>query len=150
MKRAFQTIIFIAVGLLCVNARSIYADVPDVDSDLQYISDNTMSPYCPGLTLSSCPSPQATELRGEIRALLVAGYSVEAVQNQLKMRFGSTVAGVPLGSLIWIIPGIFVLLGGLFIVLFLRRTSTNDFDQTPSLAIDARVEEELRRRLLGD
>ena len=54
----------------------------------QEISDNVMSPFCPGLTLSACPSPQAKDLRLEIKSLLENGYSKEAVINQLKITYG--------------------------------------------------------------
>lgn len=132
-----------------------HADGPEVETGLQYLSDNLMSPYCPGLTISSCPSPQAGELREEMRGMLKAGYSVEAVRNQLKMRFGDKILGAPraqgIGLLIWIIPAFFVLLGFLVIGVFLRRRTVGTTNkESATVILDARVESELRRRLLGE
>ncbi len=82
----------------------------------QEISDNVMSPFCPGLTLSSCPSPQAKDLRVEIHSWLEQGYSKEAAINKLKIIYGEKISGLPQTSSTWgrissLMPFIFLLLG---------------------------------------
>ncbi|HMO17335.1 MAG TPA: cytochrome c-type biogenesis protein CcmH [Oligoflexia bacterium] len=94
--------------------------------ETQYISENIMSPYCPGRTLSSCPSPDARALRSEIKQWFERGYSRTAVMRQLKSMFGSSIQGSPEGSgfglFAWIAP--FLIIMGLFFVLiiYLQRS----------------------------
>lgn len=87
---------------------------PEQDRLAQSIGETTMSPFCPGRTLSSCPSPQARELRDQIREWLAQGYSESGVRNQLRIIYGEEVRGTPpnggwLGDLGWYAPFAFVL-----------------------------------------
>ena len=54
-----------------------------------------MSPFCPGRTLTDCPSPDAAVLREEIRGLLDSGQSQEAILLDLDRRYGDAIVGVP-------------------------------------------------------
>jgi cytochrome c-type biogenesis protein CcmH/NrfF len=117
------------LATLCANTL-VNADEVSIDQDAVYVYDNTMSPYCPGRTLGACPSEDARMLREEIRGMLKAGYSREAVVNQMQMRYGFEVRGVPsekgFGALAWIFPLIFVLFGLVIIVVFLRKSKNID------------------------
>jgi cytochrome c-type biogenesis protein CcmH/NrfF len=53
------------------------------------IFSELMSPYCPGLMLADCPSPDAFELRAEIRARLAAGDPPAQVKENIRARFES-------------------------------------------------------------
>lgn len=91
----------------------------------QELSDRIMSPFCPGRTLSACPSDQARKLRQEIDSWLQQGYTRVAVENRLSMIYGDQVFGVPkrsgFGLLGWWAPAIFVVVTVLGVVLALRR-----------------------------
>lgn len=82
-----------------------------------------MSPFCPGRTLSSCPSPQAAELVQWIVTQEAAGATKEEVLEILVERWGEEILGAPpaKGITLWayIFPVLgFVLLGGVaFVVL---------------------------------
>jgi cytochrome c-type biogenesis protein CcmH len=89
-----------------------------------------MSPYCPGRTLASCPSPQAAELVQWMVLQEAAGSSKEEVVAILIERFGEEILGAPpaKGITLWayIFPVLgFVVLGG-FAVLVLRRIVAGD------------------------
>ena len=56
---------------------------------------NLMSPYCPGRSLTECPSPQATELRLWIQAQERAGVPREQVEARLFQEFGDTLRHGP-------------------------------------------------------
>lgn len=73
---------------------------PSPQDRAQKISDTIMSPYCPGMTLSACPSSDARSLRVEIQSRFEKGYTDEAVMNELKMRFGEKVLPAPQDSLL--------------------------------------------------
>lgn len=84
-----------------------------------------MSPYCPGRTLATCPSPQAAELVQWIVTQEAAGVSQEQVLEMLVDRFGEDILGAPPaeGFTLWayILPvAVFVIGGGLAFVV-LRR-----------------------------
>lgn len=98
------------------NTQSELAHLASSDILTQEISDNIMSPFCPGLTLSGCPSPQAKDLRLEIKSWLEKGYSKEAALNQLKIVYGEKITGLPQTSSVFgrissFMPFIFLLLG---------------------------------------
>ncbi|MFP6655030.1 MAG: cytochrome c-type biogenesis protein CcmH [Myxococcota bacterium] len=81
------------------------------------LSAELMSPYCPGRTLASCPSPQAAELVQWIVLQEAAGSSEEEVVEILIERFGEEILGAPpakgitLWAYIFPVAG-FVLSGG--------------------------------------
>ena len=59
---------------------------------------SVMSPYCTGLTLMACPSPQAFELRDEIRERMASGASANEIRAELAARFGQNIIGNPSNS----------------------------------------------------
>ena len=80
----------------------------DVDTNAQRIFSRVMSPYCPGLLLADCPSPDAFALRAEIRTRLAAGEAPADVENALYARFGESIRAAPQprswGLLLWAVP----------------------------------------------
>lgn len=65
----------------------------DPDQVLQSLSNDLMSPYCPGRTIASCPSPQARQLEDHIYAQAKAGKSREEIETALVQRFGDDIVG---------------------------------------------------------
>jgi len=65
----------------------------DPDQILQELSTDLMSPYCPGRTIASCPSPQARQLEDHILAEAKAGQSREEIEQALVQRFGDEIVG---------------------------------------------------------
>ena len=66
------------------------------------------SPYCPGLMLEVCPSPQAELLRDSIRASAAAGASARQIVEDVLARHGEQWRAVPrrsgFGLWAWLIP----------------------------------------------
>ena len=91
------------------------------------LAHNLMSPYCPGRTLSDCPSPQADELRLWILEQARAGATREEVEAELLRSFGDKLRQAPraegMGLVAYAVPGVFLLAGGALLVVFLRRRS---------------------------
>jgi cytochrome c-type biogenesis protein CcmH/NrfF len=65
----------------------------DPDQVLQSLSNDLMSPYCPGRTIASCPSPQARQLEDHILEQAQAGKSREEIEAALVQRFGEDIVG---------------------------------------------------------
>ena len=90
--------------------------VDDADINAHRIFSELMSPYCPGLMLADCPSPDAFDLRAEIRARLAAGETPAQVKADLFARYGDSIRATPepreWGLLLWAAP--FVVLAASF------------------------------------
>lgn len=84
-----------------------------------------MSPFCPGRTLDSCTSGQADSLRMWILMQEAAGRTEEDVHAELVERYGDIILSAPraegFGATAYAIPGAIFLVGGLLVVVFLRR-----------------------------
>lgn len=77
--------------LLLLTDSTVYAE--QTDKDAAQFFESVMSPYCPGMTLSACPSDDARLLRDEIRGQLEKGETKEKIQADLKTRFGNLSGG---------------------------------------------------------
>ncbi len=89
------------------------------------LGHDLMSPYCPGRTLATCPSPQAAELVQWIVMQESAGVSREQVIEMLVERFGEEILGAPpaRGITLWayVFPIAGFLAGGGLAFVVLRR-----------------------------
>ena len=96
----------------------------DVDRTTAQFFESVMSPYCPGMTLSACPSEDARLLRDEIRGKLEKGISKEQVEADLTTRFGNLSGGPAkgaTGSLSFLGILVFFVIGVGMIVFNIRR-----------------------------
>jgi len=91
------------------------------------LSRDLMSPFCPGRTLASCPSPQAAELIQWIILQEQAGATRAEVEEQLYARYGDVMRGAPKpegwGLAAYVIPVLAALVGIGLVWLVLRRLS---------------------------
>ena len=91
----------------------------------QQMSDNLMSPFCPGRTLLACPSEEATKLRQEIRSSLKQGQSIDQIQSSLVQRYGEDIRGLgsvsSVSTLLWVAPVAFCVLAFFIVGRVLRR-----------------------------
>jgi cytochrome c-type biogenesis protein CcmH/NrfF len=73
----------------------MFAPPPGQDPELilQQLSNELMSPYCPGRTISSCPSAYARKLEDDILAQAQAGKSRDEIEQGLVARFGPEIVG---------------------------------------------------------
>src|SRR5262245_28803458 len=69
---------------------------------LSELSNELMSPYCPGRTIASCPSEQARKLEDQILAQAQAGRWREQIEESLVERFGPQIVGyAPQPIVLW-------------------------------------------------
>jgi hypothetical protein len=52
----------------------------------QSLTRSVMSPFCPGRTLDTCPSPRATEWRAQIRQWVSEGLSNDEIRRRLQQQ----------------------------------------------------------------
>ena len=99
-----------------------YANPEDTAND---ISEQIMSPYCPGVTLHDCPSDAAVALRDRIEAMAEQGMERAEIIAVLEQEYGESIRAVPpasgsgLGA--WLLPGLAALGGVAAGWLLLRR-----------------------------
>lgn len=67
----------------------------EVQRKAQSIARQTMSPFCPGRTLSDCPSEYAAEWRRDIHEMVAQGDSAQQIQEELERRAGGDLSGSP-------------------------------------------------------
>lgn len=61
--------------------------IPPAEALMHELSHDLMSPYCPGRTIASCPSPNARKLETHILEQAEAGKSREEIEASLVARF---------------------------------------------------------------
>ncbi len=88
------------------------------------IITTVMSPYCPGLTLEVCPSPQADSLRTMIITRVQRGDSRTSIEADLERDFGTAIRSMPetegFGLVGWGVPGVALVIGAVLVTRWLR------------------------------
>ena len=69
------------------SAGSSAAEVAEAKDLATQLSHDLMSPYCPGRTIATCPSPQARKLETSILEQAMAGRTRVEIEAQLAERF---------------------------------------------------------------
>ena len=115
-----------AVALITLVVSLVFAGVAVAEDSWGYeLRHDLMSPFCPGRTLASCPSPQAAELAQWIVVQEAGGASREQVIEMLIERYGEEILGAPpaKGITLWayVFPIAGFLVGGGLVLLVLRR-----------------------------
>jgi cytochrome c-type biogenesis protein CcmH/NrfF len=79
------------------------------------------------MTLATCPSSQAAELRDDVRAQLARGASTDEVLDQLYAVWGEEVLGprsaLGAGLLAWLIPAVVIVVAGAGLLTWVRSSS---------------------------
>ena len=106
---------------------------PNVDAEAERLFNVVMSPYCPGRVLANCPSGAAETLRQEVRLDLEAGRSAAEIEAALYRRFGDSIRGLPkatgVGLLAWVVPAVAFGLSGIWLALWLRRSTPSNAER---------------------
>ena len=124
---------------------------PEMEQTAQAISETMMSPFCPGRTISSCPSPQARDLRSQILTWLEQGNDETWIKNNLRVIYGEDVKGQPessgFGLVGWLMPPVFVIVALLLVVLKLRNMKLSAAAQTGTPPADPDAKQKLAEEL---
>ena len=147
-----MTTVALLALLLFASAQDPEHGPPPTDAVAQSAIGELRSPYCPGLMLEVCPSPQAELLRDSIRDLAAAGKSKNELVAWTLERHGEEWRAVPrrsgVGLWAWIVPPLALLGAGAWLARrgwSLRRTGPPAAaPREISPADQARLEAELR------
>ena len=137
----------ILLALACASAPT--EDASSESRQVQSIVRNTASPFCPGKTLDSCPSPKAGEWRRDIREWVGDGVAKSEIQARLQARVPSFDLSIPPVKSGWVIPVIAIVLSTWWLIVMARRfrgrgaTKRRVEAPTQDHTLDARLDEEL-------
>ena len=99
--------------------------------------DRLLSPYCPGLMLEVCPSPQAKLLRDSLQVMAHNGATADSLVSWMLGMYGEKYRAVPRiwgsGLFAWLMPPVILLGGFLLVVLVLKRFRGRQVDSAPAL-----------------
>jgi cytochrome c-type biogenesis protein CcmH/NrfF len=98
-----------------------------------------MSPFCPGRTLSDCPSEYATAWRKDIRGMVGRGMTAAQIQDELERRAGANLSGSPRREVSYGVPVAlsvfsFAVLGAVFLRLRKGRSGEGTPTSEPNAA----------------
>lgn len=134
-------------------------EVPRLDEPVQphpegdAAIDRLRSPFCPGMMLETCPSPQAKFLRDSIQEMAWEGASADSLVNWMLATHGEEYRAVPQargsGLWAWLMPPL-ALLGGVIVVALVLQhfrgrddEDENDAPETLSSEDEAALREAL-------
>jgi cytochrome c-type biogenesis protein CcmH/NrfF len=122
------------------------------DTRAQRLFGELMSPFCPGLTLATCPSPGADSLRDDIRTRLALGASPRQIRTRYAAAWGEEILGAPpwrgWGVALWLMPGIALAAAAAVLLLWLSRARrAGAGPPAPGGAAADPLDERLRKRL---
>lgn len=128
MKRvAWMTFVFLALA-----APAMAQSPEDLAND---ISNKINSPFCPGVTLHDCPSQSALDMRDRIEGYARQGMDESAIMERLEAEYGPSVRAEPssegAGVLVWILPSVAVVAGGVLAWTLVRRWTSTRPQQVP-------------------
>jgi cytochrome c-type biogenesis protein CcmH len=118
-------LLFVLAAPLAAQTSGVPNATPRSDAVAEEAISQLRSPYCPGLMLEICPSPQAALLRDSIYERAAQGESADEIIEWMIARHGEEWRGVPkhegTGLLAWIIPPVALLLGAGVLAMRLRH-----------------------------
>ena len=87
--------------------------------------DRLKSPFCPGMMLEVCPSPQAKMLRDTLQVMAHAGAQADSLVGWMLASYGEEYRAVPQtrgsGLWAWLMPPLALLAGLLSVIVVLRH-----------------------------
>ncbi|MDQ3878528.1 MAG: cytochrome c-type biogenesis protein CcmH [Actinomycetota bacterium] len=150
MKKVLTTV---GIALVLVFAVSLVASAATPQDVANDISEQVMSPFCPGVTLHDCPSDNAVELRADIASWSASGMTKAEIMHRLINQYGDAIRAEPpksgTGLLAWVLPAIAVGLGiGIAAWIAIRWSRRKTVPVAPNNAqplLHSRIEAELDR-----
>ena len=158
---ARSTFLLLAVALCAGSLPALAQDeaasglTPEqIDQEAARLHQHFMSPFCPGKNLRDCTSSQAAVWRDQIRDWVAEGRDEKWIEEQLIAEFGEQILSAPrfkgFNALVWLFPGIAILVGLGVIFAFLQRQHGMKLDEKVpgrNVADDYRADPALEARL---
>jgi cytochrome c-type biogenesis protein CcmH len=127
------------------------------DDEVNRLASELYCPVCENVPLEVCPTKACAQWRELIREKIALGWSDEQIKEYFATQYGEQVLAVPprrgFNWLIYVIPPLLILTGGLLVVRIIRRSkkltslpASNPDRSTPDQEeLINEVEQDLRR-----
>jgi cytochrome c-type biogenesis protein CcmH/NrfF len=126
MARLLVASMFAALLMAAPARAATQTIVLQPSADATALFHRVMSPYCPGLLLADCPSPDAGILRRQITARIKQGENAGDIERELYRTFGDELRTMPaaegFGLSAWLIPWIVFAVATVLVIVAIRRT----------------------------
>ncbi len=145
--------VLVAVAALSGSVQ-LYAQTTalETSSEATALFHRVLSPFCPGLMLADCPSPDAGTLRQDIKQRLAKGERAEDIERELYRTYGATIRATPeasgFGLGAWLIPpAVFIGFTLLALVAITRAHRSRQPDASTTSAPPAAIPDEVMARI---
>ena len=127
---AFQALLVVALGPLLGSiplrwTRMAFSITNQTDEKAREIEDNLIAPCCWSQPVSQHQSAAAEEIRKGVREMLAAGKTREEILEYYVAIHGERILATPrargFNALVWVMPGIALILGAWLLVMILKR-----------------------------
>lgn len=151
MRAVLAAGVLFSLATLCLPARAVIETYefsePGLQERYQDLSGELRCPKCQNQNIADSNAPIAQDLRKLLHQQLEKGATDDEIRDYMVARYGEFVRYRPSFSgataLLWLAPGILLLLGALIVVLTLRNRRRPDTDDTALTADDQRKLREL-------
>lgn len=111
-----------------------------LEAETERIGSLVRCPVCQGLSVTDSPAPMAQKMKAQTRDLIAEGYTEEQILSYFERSYGEFVLLRPplrgINWLVWLAPGILLLIGLVVVFLFFRRSATRTADNA-SIAVES-------------
>lgn len=126
-----------------------------IDDQTKEISYLLMCPVCQGQSVGESNSNLAHDMRDIIRKQLEAGKSKDEVLAYFVNSYGESILASPppkgFNWVLWLLPGVGIILGGIGITLFLFKAQKEDRDEDlPKIKTQTKTDNEYIKRIEED
>lgn len=99
-----------------------------LDGRAREISDGLRCPTCQGISVNDSEAAFSRQIREKVRRMLQEGQNEKQIQAYFVSRYGEWILRAPkkegLGLVLWILPGLLMVLAGAWIAFNIRRAAS--------------------------
>ena len=156
MRKMLLIFAVIATAMLATVVIAKAQEGPPSDDEVNAVAKKLYCPVCPNTPLDVCETKACEDWRAQIKDQLAAGWSEQQIIDYFVTQYGERVLAEPqrkgFSSLVWMLPVIVVLLGGVVVWQVLKSWRVSRKEpvpiSTPSTLIPpeilASIEKELK------
>lgn len=130
IKTRILYLLYLVIALYGVQSLSLAQEEKSIDDQTKELSYLLMCPVCQGQSVGESNSNLAHDMRDIIRKQLEAGKSKDEVLAYFVSSYGESILASPppkgLNWLLWLLPGVGIIIGGIGITLFLFKAQKDD------------------------
>jgi cytochrome c-type biogenesis protein CcmH len=145
-------IFFVFIMLFGFQSLSVADEGKNIDDQTKELSYLLMCPVCQGQSVGESNSNLAHDMRDIIRKQLEAGRSKEEVLAYFVSSYGESILSSPppkgINWLLWLLPGVGIILGGIGITLYLLKAQKEDKNEgSQKINTQAKMDNEYMKRI---